>query len=240
MAGIQTLLSGWVHATGGTPTGGLSALEPTRRVGNRVEYDLTIEKTPFEVAGRQASAITMNGTVPGPLIRLQEGDEAVLRHHSKLEEDTSIHWHGLLLPNQFDGVPEVNYSGVAPGETFEAGLFEVRPYGTYWCHSHSGLQEQLGHDGPLARSSPRIARGASGREAWRALAPARARMSVVPNIWASSGDSRSGDSLAGGGTRRPRYSRERTPGGTGDSPRRLADGWHGVQTDRRAEARLIT
>src|SRR6056297_4021454 len=149
MAGIQTLLPGWAHASGPAAQGGLTALEPTRRVRNRVEYDITIEKTPFEVAGKRATAITMNGTVPGPLIRLQEGEEVVLRYHNALEEETSIHWHGLLLPNRFDGVPKVNYPGVAPGETFEAGPFEVRQYGTYWYHSHSGLQEQLGHYGPL-------------------------------------------------------------------------------------------
>ena len=149
MAGVQTILPGWAHASGTAAQGGLTALEPTRRVGNRVEYDITIEKTPFQVAGDRATAITMNGTVPGPLIRLQEGEEVVLRYHNKLKEETSIHWHGLLLPNQFDGVPQVNYPGVAPGETFEAGPFEVRQYGTYWYHSHSGLQEQLGHYGPL-------------------------------------------------------------------------------------------
>ncbi|MEF8940467.1 MAG: multicopper oxidase domain-containing protein, partial [Salinivenus sp.] len=149
MVGLQTLLPGWAHAGVGAQTGGLTALEPTRRAGNRVEYDITIGRTPFEVAGRRATAITMNGTVPGPLIRLQEGEEVVLRYHNELDEETSIHWHGLLLPNQFDGVPGVNYPGVAPGETFEAGPFEVRQYGTYWYHSHSGLQEQLGHYGPL-------------------------------------------------------------------------------------------
>ncbi len=149
MAGVQTILPGWAHASGTAAQGGLTALEPTRRVGNRVEYDITIEKTPFQVGGDRATAITMNGTVPGPLIRLQEGEEVVLRYHNALDEETSIHWHGLLLPNQFDGVPQVNYPGVAPGDTFEAGPFEVRQYGTYWYHSHSGLQEQLGHYGPL-------------------------------------------------------------------------------------------
>ena len=121
MAGLQTLLPGWAHASGTAAQGGLTALEPTRREGNRVEYDITIDRTPFEVAGKRATAITMNGTVPGPLIRLQEGEEVVLRYHNELDEETSIHWHGLLLPNRFDGVPKVNYPGVAPGETFEAG-----------------------------------------------------------------------------------------------------------------------
>jgi len=149
LVGLQTLMPGWARASGPAAQPGLSALKPTRRAGNRVEYDLTIEKTSFEVAGERHTAITMNGTVPGPLIRLQEGEEVVLRYHNALDEATSIHWHGLLLPNRFDGVPQVNYPGVAPGATFEAGPFEVRQYGTYWYHSHSGLQEQLGHYGPL-------------------------------------------------------------------------------------------
>ncbi len=152
LAGMQALLPGWARALpGGGPALAPArppALEPTRRTGRRVEYDLAIGRTPFEVGGRRASAITLNGTVPGPLIRLQEGEEAVLRYTNKLEENTSIHWHGILLPNRMDGVPGVTYPGVAPGETFEA-RFRVRQYGTYWYHSHSGLQEQLGHYGPL-------------------------------------------------------------------------------------------
>ncbi|MFB6231509.1 MAG: copper resistance system multicopper oxidase [Salinibacter sp.] len=149
LAGVQAILPGWAQAQPGGAQAGLQPLEPTYRDSRRVEYDLTIEKTSFEVAGKRATAITHNGTVPGPLIRLQEGKEAVLRYTNKLEKETSIHWHGLLIPNQYDGVPKVNYAGVAPGETFEAGPFEVRQYGTYWYHSHSGLQEQLGHYGPL-------------------------------------------------------------------------------------------
>ena len=150
LAGMQTLLPGWAQASPGRPAqAGLQALEPTRRVGNRVEYDLEIARKDFEVDGRPTRAIALNGTVPGPLIRLQEGEEVVLRYHNTLDETSSIHWHGLLIPNQYDGVPEVNYPGVPPGETFEAGPFEVRQYGTYWYHSHSGVQEQLGQLGPL-------------------------------------------------------------------------------------------
>ena len=150
LAGMQTLLPGWAQASPGRPAqAGLQALEPTRRVGNRVEYDLEIARKDFEVDGRPTRAIALNGTVPGPLIRLQEGEEVVLRYHNILDETSSIHWHGLLIPNQYDGVPEVNYPGVPPGETFEAGPFEVRQYGTYWYHSHSGVQEQLGQLGPL-------------------------------------------------------------------------------------------
>ncbi len=154
LVGTCALLPAWARASlpGGAGAAGIArapGLKPTRRVGSRVEYDLTIAETPFTVDGERRTAITLNGTVPGPLIRLREGEEVVLRYTNKLEEDTSIHWHGLLIPNRFDGVPGINFPGVAPGETFEAGPFEVRQYGTYWYHSHSGLQEQLGHYGPL-------------------------------------------------------------------------------------------
>ncbi len=153
LAALRLLQPGWTQAlpAASGPTSGTlrpPALEPTFRGNGRVEYDLTIERTPFEIGGRRASAVTMNGSVPGPLIRLQEGEEVVLRYTNELEEETSIHWHGLLIPNRFDGVPQVNFPGLAPGETFEA-QFPVRQYGTYWYHSHSGLQEQLGHYGPL-------------------------------------------------------------------------------------------
>ena len=110
--------------------------------------DLTIGETPFGFGGRRAVATTINGTVPGPLLRFREGEEAVMRVTNRLEEDTSIHWHGLLVPNAMDGVPGVNFGGIRPGETFTY-RFPLRQYGTYWYHSHSGLQEQIGHYAPL-------------------------------------------------------------------------------------------
>ncbi len=92
--------------------------------------------------------MTINGTVPGPLIRLKEGQHVRLSVTNTLDEDTSIHWHGLLVPFQMDGVPGVSFPGVKPGETFTYE-FQVRQAGTYWYHSHSGLQEQMGHYGPI-------------------------------------------------------------------------------------------
>ncbi|BCB07679.1 copper oxidase [Vreelandella venusta] len=100
------------------------------------------------IDGQEAKPITINGTSPGPLIRLKEGQDAVLRVTNLLDESTSIHWHGLILPPEMDGVPGVSFAGIAPGETFTY-RFPVRQNGTYWYHSHSGLQEQLGHAGPL-------------------------------------------------------------------------------------------
>ncbi len=110
--------------------------------------DLTIGKMPHKIDGKRGEAIGINGTVPGPLIRLQEGEDVMLRVTNELEDTTSIHWHGILLPFQMDGVPGVSFDGIAPGETFEY-RYPVRQNGTYWYHSHSGLQEQLGHYGPM-------------------------------------------------------------------------------------------
>lgn len=111
-------------------------------------FDLTIERKKMTIAGREANPITLNGSIPGPLIRLKQGRNAVLNVTNNLTEDTSIHWHGILLPYQMDGVPGVSFPGIKPGETFTY-RFPVKQYGTYWYHSHSGLQEQLGHYAPL-------------------------------------------------------------------------------------------
>lgn len=100
------------------------------------------------VEGRRGMGVAVNGTVPGPLVRLREGQNVRLNVTNKLKVDTSIHWHGLLVPFQFDGVPGISFPGIAPGETF-AYEFPIRQSGTYWYHSHSGLQEQQGHYAPL-------------------------------------------------------------------------------------------
>ncbi|XKE44173.1 copper resistance system multicopper oxidase [Halomonas organivorans] len=112
------------------------------------DVSLAIRHETSPVAGKAARPISINGTSPGPLIRLREGEDAVLRVTNLLEEPTSIHWHGLILPPEMDGVPGVSFAGIAPGETFTY-RFPVRQSGSYWYHSHSGLQEQLGHAGPL-------------------------------------------------------------------------------------------
>lgn len=117
--------------------------------GNADIFDLTIDHTPMKIGGIQANPITVSGSIPGPLIRLKEGREAILRVTNHLSsEDTSIHWHGIILPPEMDGVPGVSFAGIKPGETFTY-RFPIEQSGTYWYHSHSGLQEQLGHYGPL-------------------------------------------------------------------------------------------
>lgn len=112
------------------------------------EVALAIRRESLEIDGQAARPYTINGESPGPMIRLKEGQDAVLRVTNLLDEPTSIHWHGLILPPDQDGVPGVSFAGIAPGETFTY-RFPVRQNGTYWYHSHSGLQEQLGHAGPL-------------------------------------------------------------------------------------------
>jgi len=110
---------------------------------------LTIGEGPRVVQGRRGHAVAVNGSVPGPLVRLREGDPVRIAVTNTLDEDSSIHWHGLLLPFQFDGVPGVSFPGIRPGETFVYDIPALRQSGTYWWHSHSGLQEQAGHYGPI-------------------------------------------------------------------------------------------
>lgn len=100
------------------------------------------------IDGRRSHAIGINGSVPGPLIRLREGQNVRLHVENALDEDSSIHWHGLILPFHMDGVPGVSFPGIKPRSTFTYE-FPVRQSGTYWYHSHSGLQEQLGLYGPI-------------------------------------------------------------------------------------------
>jgi CopA family copper-resistance protein len=109
---------------------------------------LTIAESGFNVDGQMGHAITINGTIPAPLIRLREGQNVRIVVDNKLDEDTSIHWHGLLVPFQMDGVPGVSFPGIGARSTFTYE-FPLRQSGTYWYHSHSGLQEQLGHYGPM-------------------------------------------------------------------------------------------
>ncbi len=121
---------------------------PHSRTPADTTMDITIERQTLDIAGGRASAFTLNNTIPGPLVELYEGHDARLRVHNRLDEESSIHWHGILLPFEMDGVPGVVFPGIDPGATFEA-RFPVRQYGTYWYHSHSGLQEQAGAYGPL-------------------------------------------------------------------------------------------
>ncbi len=109
---------------------------------------LTVAHQMMTIDGRQSHAIGINGTVPAPLIRLRQGTNVRLAVTNTLDEDTSIHWHGLLVPFQMDGVPGISFPGI-PARTTFTYEFPVIQSGTYWYHSHSGLQEQMGHYGPI-------------------------------------------------------------------------------------------
>jgi len=120
------------------------------RPGDRVvEYDLYITEQTVSPAGKPVRGLTINGGIPGPTLKFREGDFARIRVHNRLKnEDTSTHWHGLLLPNEMDGVPHVTTPPILPGKThtFE---FQMRHSGTYWYHSHTHLQEQSGVYGSI-------------------------------------------------------------------------------------------
>ncbi|GEC02328.1 copper-binding protein [Brevundimonas diminuta] len=128
-----------------TGSPGLRADYPTL---TGADINLTVGQSPFTVNGRTATATTINGQLPAPLLRLREGQNVRLAVSNQLDEETSIHWHGILLPFQMDGVPGISFPGIKPRETF-VYEFPVRQSGTFWYHSHSGLQEALGHYGPI-------------------------------------------------------------------------------------------
>ncbi len=145
LAAAQQLLPAcaWTRAT----TEGRAGVGSPPTLSGKV-IDLTIEETPFTVNGRAATAMTVNGTIPGPVVRLREGQDVTLRVTNRLTEITSIHWHGLLLPPDMDGVPGVSFAGIKPGTTFTY-RFPIKQSGTYWFHSHSGGQEMRGIYAPM-------------------------------------------------------------------------------------------
>jgi len=140
-AALAPLFPAWAQTT----SPGIIAPIPTVS-GN--DITLRIARQTMRIDGKISRAIGINGTVPGPLVRLKQGQTARLSVINDLDVDSSIHWHGLLLPFQMDGVPGVSFPGIKPRSTF-IYEFPVIQSGTYWYHSHSGLQEQLGHYGPI-------------------------------------------------------------------------------------------
>lgn len=128
-------------------------LEPAGKVRELIAtdlggIDLFLEWQDLLIDGKPGRTISINGSVPGPVIRMKEGKEAVIRVHNRLNESSSIHWHGILLPFTMDGVPGISFPGIPAGESFTY-RYTLTQNGTYWYHSHSGLQEQLGHYGQL-------------------------------------------------------------------------------------------
>jgi len=112
------------------------------------DFELTIDSLPVNFTGRRSIATAVNGSVPGPILRWRQGDTVTISVTNRLPTPTSIHWHGMRIPAEMDGVPGLSYPGIAPGKTF-VYRFPVLQNGTYWYHSHSGFQEQLGLWGAL-------------------------------------------------------------------------------------------
>ncbi|MEP7006608.1 MAG: copper resistance system multicopper oxidase [Sphingomonas bacterium] len=145
LGGAAAVMAAWMPAWAQPVSEGLTT---PLSVVTGDDITLRIARQTMMIDGRPSRAIGVNGTVPAPLIRLREGQNVRLHVVNDLDEDSSIHWHGLLVPTQFDGVPGVSFPGIKPRSTF-VYEFPIRQTGTYWYHSHSGMQEQLGHYGPI-------------------------------------------------------------------------------------------
>lgn len=112
------------------------------------EFDLIVAETPVNFTGEKRMATTINGSIPAPTLVWREGETVTIRVTNRLSVSTSMHWHGIILPFQMDGVPGISYKGIAPGETFTY-RFKVQQSGTYWYHSHTGFQEMTGMYGSI-------------------------------------------------------------------------------------------
>ena len=132
---------------GGMVPGRAAGAVPARELVGP-HFDLTIDTLPVNYTGAARRAVAVNGQVPAPLLRMRQGDEVTVRVTNRLREPTSIHWHGFILPADMDGVPGLSFAGIPPGGTFTY-RFRVNQYGTYWYHSHSRFQEQVGLYGPI-------------------------------------------------------------------------------------------
>ena len=122
-----------------------------------VQYELNIAEQMVNISGAKAPAMTINGGIPGPVLRFREGDTARITVHNKMKVETSIHWHGLLVPPAMDGVPNISFPPIDAGTSF-VYEFPIRQSGTYWYHSHTSLQEQRGVYGAIviAPRNPQI------------------------------------------------------------------------------------
>ncbi|MFM2268669.1 MAG: Copper-resistance protein precursor, CopA family [Bacteroidota bacterium] len=139
-----------------------AAIAPPQYQGKKVVYHLYIRDTIVNFKGKNKRAIAVNGQIPMPTLEFTEGDTAVIYAHNELNESTSLHWHGLFLPNRYDGVPNLTQMPIEPHATF-VYEFPIIQHGTHWYHSHSGLQEQIGMYGNFvmnkAPSAPNLRQG---------------------------------------------------------------------------------
>jgi CopA family copper-resistance protein len=150
---VQGLAAGGVMLGGSPWTRPAHAAEgAASRIGAAVlqgtEFHLEVAEAAVSYTGAPRRGTTVNGSIPAPTLRWREGDTVTIRVTNRLHEDTSIHWHGILLPFQMDGVPGISFAGIPPGATYTY-RFKVEQSGTYWYHSHSGMQEQTGLYGAI-------------------------------------------------------------------------------------------
>ena len=170
LGGLASALGGWSEAVQAQPR--------RSEVLSGTEFDLEIGSTPANYTGHPTIAHTVNGLLPGPVLRWRQGTTVTLRVTNRLPVQSSIHWHGIIVPAGMDGVPGISFPGLAPGETF-VYRFPVRQSGTYWYHSHSHFQEQNGPYGPLVIEPAGPQRHPSDRDHvvmlndWTDLDPAR-------------------------------------------------------------------
>jgi CopA family copper-resistance protein len=142
VGGLELSGTGWRH----WPAAAAAANPPQVLSGKNIE--LVIEPTRVNYTGYSATATAINGSVPGPLLRLREGDDVTISVTNRMPVSTSIHWHGFRIPADMDGVPGLSYRGIDPGQTF-VYRFQLKQRGTYWYHSHTRFQEQTGLYGPV-------------------------------------------------------------------------------------------
>ena len=127
-------------------------ISPATLYASVVEIKLTIARETVQITGNPTTGMTINGGIPGPTLRFRQGDLARIHVHNKMDVDTSIHWHGVLVPPDMDGVPYITFPPIKPGTTFTYE-FPIRQAGTYWYHSHTSLQEQSGVYGSIVIES---------------------------------------------------------------------------------------
>jgi CopA family copper-resistance protein len=143
--GVMLGLSPFAHAVGVISDSPRTGAAP---VLTGTEFHLEVGQSPVNFTGNPRMAVTINGSIPAPTLRWREGDTVTIRVKNTLKEETSIHWHGIILPYQMDGVPGISFPGIPPGETF-VYQFKLEQSGTYWYHSHSGMQEAQGMYGAI-------------------------------------------------------------------------------------------
>ena len=175
----------------GWPRLGYASVAP---VLTGTDFDLIVDELPVNFTGRTRMAVAVNGSVPAPTLRWRESTTVELRVRNALPPDSihgrqaSIHWHGILLPANMDGVPGMSFDGIGPGETYRY-RFALKQSGTYWYHSHSGYQEQAGLYGALivdaAEPEPfdyqQVARVSEAHPGWMASV-SRVRPATLPGL----------------------------------------------------------